>query len=103
MTNEQIAKLQEKLQRPEDDQLREYCRELIEGGVEYRDIIRVVLSAIAGYAVDQSRDRSTIVTAGWHGEVRIWNATTRELVNSFELQLGWDREPVNAMMLVGPS
>ena len=37
---------------------------------------------------NQSRDRSTIVTAGWHGKVRVWNAETREQVCSFDLKLG---------------
>ena len=37
---------------------------------------------------NQSRDRSTLVTAGWHGAVRIWNAATRELITSFDLKLG---------------
>ena len=37
---------------------------------------------------NQSRDRSTIVTAGWHGQVRVWNAETREQVCSFELEVG---------------
>ena len=37
---------------------------------------------------NQSRDRSTIVTAGWHGQVRVWDAASRELVCSFDLKLG---------------
>ena len=37
---------------------------------------------------NQSRNRSTIVTAGWHGQVRVWNATTRESICSFDLKLG---------------
>ncbi|MEM7314692.1 MAG: hypothetical protein AAF497_16220, partial [Planctomycetota bacterium] len=37
---------------------------------------------------NQSRDRSTIVTAGWHGQVRIWNATSREQLSTIELELG---------------
>jgi len=36
---------------------------------------------------NQSRDRNVIVTAGWHGQVRIWNAVTRELTRSFDLAL----------------
>ena len=36
---------------------------------------------------NQSRDRSTIVTAGWHGQVRVWNAANRELVCSFDVEL----------------
>lgn len=34
-----------------------------------------------------SRDRSAIVTAGWHGQVSVWDATTRELIQSFGLKL----------------
>jgi len=37
---------------------------------------------------NQSRDRSTIVTAGWHGQVRVWDAASRALVCSFDLKLG---------------
>ena len=36
---------------------------------------------------NQSRDRSTIVTAGWHGQVRLWNAANRELTCSFDLDV----------------
>ena len=36
---------------------------------------------------NQSRDRTTLVTAGWHGQVRVWNSTTRELIQSFDMDI----------------
>ncbi len=35
---------------------------------------------------NQSRDRLTIVTAGWHGKIRVWNTASRELIQSFDLK-----------------
>ena len=36
----------------------------------------------------QSRDRTTVVTAGWHGQIRVWDSISRELTCSFDLELG---------------
>lgn len=43
------------------------------------------MHAIFGGA-NQSRDRSTIVTAGWYGQIRIWNAVTHKEANSFGIE-----------------
>lgn len=36
---------------------------------------------------NQSRDRSILVTAGWHGNIRLWNAQTQECIQEFKLNV----------------
>lgn len=113
MNDEQIATLREHLQDSDNNSLREYCGELfaagdpdgkqtiseLHGTLYYHDLetgkLTTSFEAIQPNEDDhtifvganQSRDRSTLVTAGWHGAVRVWNAVTRELITSFELTL----------------
>lgn len=43
-----------------------------------------------------SRDRSTIVTAGWHGTIKIWDARNRQLIREFGYDIEQDPARGNA-------